>query len=148
MLLSKWQVGVVFAALIALACQSSVTVERRLDDTTEVQEDEVIDENGEPQERIFIVDKTGKQWDITHAVSKYGFDKHKFQFGLGPNAIPPILKPEFIRPGENGYPDQSDGFLMMGVNLEEDARAYPLSIMSSHEVVDDRFEETFVAVAY
>ncbi|RMD93530.1 MAG: DUF3179 domain-containing protein [Calditrichaeota bacterium] len=102
----------------------------------------------EEGEKIFIVDRTGKKWDVTHAVQTYGFEADKFQFGLGPFAIKPILDPKMKGPGDPGYPDDRETFLVLGTSLAGDARAYPISVMSWHEVADEVFGEKHVAVAY
>ncbi|RME00405.1 MAG: DUF3179 domain-containing protein [Calditrichaeota bacterium] len=99
-------------------------------------------------QKIYIVDQTGKRWDVTHAVEKYGFKAEAFQYGLGPDAIPPLLHPEMLSPGEPGYPGAHDSFLVLGARIEEEARAYPIDVMSRHEIVDEVFDATYVAVAY
>jgi len=99
-------------------------------------------------EKIFIVDRTGKKWDVTHAVNQYGFQADQFQFGLGPNAIPPLLNPQFLNPGEPGYPANFDETLIIGTRIKGDARAYPIFMMKTYEIVDEEFDSTFVAVAY
>ena len=115
--------------------------------------------NGEPAEvifepdssdttKIFIRDKTGKKWDITHAVNKYGFVPKRFQFGLGPFAILPILEPQFLSPEDPGYRSVGENEPVIGVDLNGIARAYPLSILRGHEIVDEKFASTYVAVGY
>ena len=99
-------------------------------------------------DRILIVDRTGKEWDVTHAVQKYGFVAENFQFGLGPFAIRPILKPEMLSPGDAGYPDPRETFLVLGTVINNEARAYPIPVMTWHEIADESFGETHVAVAY
>ena len=99
------------------------------------------------EEPIVIVDRTGKEWDITHAVSEYGFTADGFQFGIGPYAIPPIIDPLFLSPGDPGYPSDNETFEVLGVEIDGDARAYPITLMK-REVVDDWFGDTAVAVAY
>ena len=98
--------------------------------------------------RITLTDRTGKVWDITHAVKQYGFDPSLFRFGLGTNAITPILNPRFISPEENNYPAVSETMPVIGLAVSEEARAYPLYILNRHEVVDDRIANRNVAVAY
>ena len=98
--------------------------------------------------RIFIIDHTGKEWDVTHAVNEYGFKAEQFQYGLGPNAINPILEPEFISPGDPGYPSVDDDDLVIGTVINNIVRAYPISIIWKHEIVNDQFGMTYVAVAY
>jgi hypothetical protein len=106
------------------------------------------DSNNTDSGKIFIKDRTGKKWDITHAVNKYGFEPNKFQFGLGPFAIRPILNPEFLSPVDQNYPSNSANDLVIGTVINEITRAYPLSILVSHEVANDDFDRTYVAVAY
>ena len=98
--------------------------------------------------KVFIEDRTGKNWDVTHAQAKYGFVPEEFQFGLGPFAIPPILNPKMVEQGEIGYPGNNDNSQIIGTTLNGDTRAYPLDVLSRHEVADERFDSTFVAVAY
>ncbi len=97
---------------------------------------------------IFITDQDGYDWDITHAVQRYHWNPDLFRFGLGIERIKPINNPRFFLPGEQGYPDSLDTFMVLGVEIEKDARAYALSILKSHEIVNDWFGEQPVAVAY
>lgn len=109
---------------------------------------EVEKETGNNEERIFITDRTGKRWDVTHAWEKYGLDPAKFQFGAGPFAIPPILNPQFFDSEDPDYPDPAGTFLVIGFELFHDARAYPLLVLDNFEVANDRFLDTYVAVGY
>ncbi len=95
----------------------------------------------------FIVDRTGKRWDVGHS-SQYGFKASKYQFGLGPNAIRPIMLPTMLTPGQPGYPHDDDNFRVMGVVLGDLIRAYPIGPMSRHEVANEQFGQAHVAVAY
>ncbi len=99
-------------------------------------------------ERILIVDRTGEEWDITHAVKEYGFEPSKFQFGGGANSIPPILNPQFLLPEDQGYPPVDHPALVIGYEANNDARAYALSAMRKFEVANDMFGDTAVAVGY
>ena len=137
------------ALLVSLsACLTDETTIEYLQDPKP--EDEEIEDDPVQRDttQIFIVDQTGKKWEIGHAVRQYGFEPDRFEFGLGPNAIPPILEPQMIEPGEPGYPDRNSSFLILGTRLEEDARAYPLAVMAIHEIVDEDFDDLYVAVAY
>ncbi len=98
--------------------------------------------------KVFIIDVTGKSWEVTHAKEMYGMEPHLFQYGLGPYAIRPILDPEMLSKGERGYPADNDIFLVLGTEIDNDARAYPLEVMSYIEIVDEKFGNTHVAVAY
>jgi hypothetical protein len=97
---------------------------------------------------IFIRDHTGKEWDVTHAVENYGFEAEKFRHGLGPYAIRPILEPQFLSSEDPGYNDIDPDELVIGTSINSSARAYPLSVLLSHEIVDEQFVRTHVAVGY
>jgi hypothetical protein len=99
-------------------------------------------------DQIFIKDKTGKNWEVTHAVNNYGFDADRFRAGLGPSAIPPIIDPKMLNRGDFGFPKNDETFLIIGTTLNGDTRAYSLDALSRHEVADERFDSTYVAVAY
>jgi hypothetical protein len=101
----------------------------------------------EEEERIFLVGSY-KKWDITHAVKVYGFDPAMFDGGGRFSAITPINDPKMLEPGDPGYPGDSKDMLIIGFNYSDDARAYPLKVLASHEIVNDRFDSTAVAVAY
>jgi len=97
--------------------------------------------------QVYIIDNTGKQWNITHAIENYGMQAERFQFGLGPNAIPPILSPKFVSPNQSGFP-AGDSRLVIGFNLDGDIRAYPIDVLTRHEIADDKFGKINVAAAY
>ncbi len=105
---------------------------------------EVIRQDG----KILIKDQTGKTWDITHAVENYGFDPGVFRHGLGPTAIRPIQNPQMLRPGDPGYPQSSNETVVLGANLGNDSRAYPLNVLIRHEIANEQFGNEHVAVAY
>jgi hypothetical protein len=103
---------------------------------------DVITDSGQ----TFIVDNTGKQWDVTYAQEKYNMNASLFQYGLGPHAIKPINNPSFLSPGQAGYPKNTDTFMVLGVSINGDSRAYPMSVMGRHEVVNDKFGNLYIAV--
>lgn len=108
-------------------------------------DDESEDDDGD---RTVLVDQTGKEWDITHAVREYGMDPARFHFGLGPFAIPPILNPLMLTSGKPGFPPDDESFRVIGVVLSEEIRAYSIRKMSVVEVANEVFKEATVAVAY
>ena len=110
--------------------------------------DKLPEDRIETGESVFIIDRTGQRWDITHAADKYGFRAKNFQFGLGKNAIPSINYPDMYLPGEPGYPLANDDFTIIAARIRSDARAYPLFVMKSHEIVNESFAGQLVAVAY
>ena len=100
----------------------------------------------DPDDRIYIQDVTGKRWDVTDAERIYGMKAEDFQFGIGPNAIRPINFPAMFKPGDPGYPTQTDQVVVVGTVINEDARAYSLAQLNSHEVVNEVIggEDVFV----
>ncbi|RMF61547.1 MAG: DUF3179 domain-containing protein [Calditrichaeota bacterium] len=124
---------------LVVGCSSASEQESLFGSDPNVQED---------GDKILIIDRTGKEWDITHAVNVYGMNPDDFQFGLGPDAIRPILNPQHTQPGDPGHPDGNQTFLVIGTTINGDTRAYPIFVLKSHEIVDEQFGDTHVAVAY
>jgi hypothetical protein len=105
--------------------------------------------NGE-EEQIIITDQTGRAWDITHAFYEYGMSQEYFNFGIGVGAIPSVDNPQVV-PAQSGLtPDPDSEMPVFGVEMGGEARAYPVELLSSHEVVNDIFpgDGGYVAVAY
>jgi len=128
-------IAIVFLMIVAVGC-SGVTTESpvRVDG-----------------DRTIIVDRTGREWDITHAVEHYGMDPDHFNFGIGVGSIPSVDNPRVIGPGESGYPDKDSPLGVFGVNLSGIIRAYGIGELTSHEVFNDEYEEggyRYVSVAY
>jgi hypothetical protein len=98
--------------------------------------------------RILIQDRTGKLWDITYAVNELQMSADQFNYGLRPDAIPPIIDPQFSLPGDDDYPLDDALFLVLGVTVAGEHRAYRIAQLSSHEVVDDIAGETAFAATY
>ena len=98
--------------------------------------------------KIFIVDATNKKWDITNAVVKYNFKPEVFAHGLGPNAIRPINNLQMLSPGDPGYSGSANTNRVIGTSLNNDVRAYPLHVLINHEIANEAFGSTHVAVAY
>jgi hypothetical protein len=104
--------------------------------------------DGNDGKKIFITDKTGKRWDITHAVDTYGMNPSRFRFGLGPDAIRPINNPQFITSSDPNFPVSNGQFAVIGVNFSGDARAYPIRALTNREVVNDRSGSIAFAPVY
>ncbi len=87
------------------------------------------------------------QWfDMTDSL----IDPATFQFGIGKDTIPSIDAPEFVnaddpRLAERGVEGTTD---VLGVYLNGEARAYPVNVMSMHEVVNDNFGGEAFAVLW
>ena len=105
---------------------------------------EVLEEDG----KIFIIDDTGKKWDVTHAKEKYGMKPEEFQFGIGPFAIKPFIEPQMLTEKDQGYPALRDDFEVIGFTYNGESRAYPLDIMMEREVSNEIFGEAHLAVTY
>jgi hypothetical protein len=127
----------IMCILIVSACQEDST-------TAPFPGFEIIRENGQ----VSIKDQKGKIWNITHAVEKYGFIPENFQYGLGPYAFLPINDPQFLSPGDVGYPAAANDVIVIGYKDENITRAYSLNILVHHEIVNDMFHDVPVAVGY
>ena len=77
-----------------------------------------------------------------------GFDPAQFQFGLGPDRIKPINNPEFLSPGDSGYPSPEQTFRVIGTTIDGDSRAYPIGVLNSHEIVNDVFGDAHVTIGW
>jgi len=128
--------------LLIISCQETNTTSNN--EPAEV----IFEPDSSDTTKIYIRDYTGKKWDITHAVNKYGFIPERFQYGLGPLAILPILEPQFLSPEDSGYGSVKENESVIGVVLNGIARAYPLSLLRGHEIVDENFSTTYVAVGF
>ena len=102
----------------------------------------------EDPDRIIIVDKTGKEWDITTASRKYGLEADRFNYGLGPDAIPPLYFPEMLEEGDPEYPATSKWMLVIGAEINGDARAYKTIDLNLHEVVNEEIGGEYVFVGW
>jgi len=91
---------------------------------------------------------TDKAWDISFGLHYYGMDPRDFNFGLGPDAFPPIIDPTFLSPGDPGYPESTDNFSVLGIVVEGESRAYRQSTLRFNEVANDTFGNLAVAATY
>jgi hypothetical protein len=66
--------------------------------------------------------------------------------GPPPDGIPPIDDPRFLAPGDVHF--LADAEPVLAVEIDGDARAYPLQIMVWHEIVNDEIGGVPVAVTY
>ena len=66
---------------------------------------------------------------------------------LGKDAIPAILEPKFVSASEAGYwmePDEA----VLGVSVGGEHKAYPVTMLSRHEIVNDVVGGEPVAVTW
>jgi hypothetical protein len=66
--------------------------------------------------------------------------------GPGKDGIPSIDNPKFISQGSVNYLNDSD--LVVGVLLDNTIRAYPHNILNYHEIVNDQYGGTNLALTY
>jgi hypothetical protein len=136
-----------FVLIVSTSCsdtnspQTDIQIETKSDDETDSDPDSELDS-------ISLVDRTGKRWDITHAVNTYDMDPELFRFGLGPNAIEPLNNPEFISPGDREFPVSTGQFQIIGVNIDDEQRAYPISVVVRYEIVNDNVNENSFSAVY
>ena len=61
------------------------------------------------------------------------------------DAILPIYDPQFVSGSESGWPDDA---LVVGLEVDGDARAYPVSFLNRREIVNDHVGKTPVLVTW
>lgn len=105
----------------------------------------------ERNDRAIITDRTGRQWDITHARDTYGMNQAYFNYGLGIGAIPSVDNPSVLAEGDQGYPEPDSSIQVFGVNYNGEQRAYSVSALTRHEVFNDTYpgkSNQYVSIAY
>jgi hypothetical protein len=66
---------------------------------------------------------------------------------LGKDGIPAILDPVFLT-AQEAQIDMWDGEKVLGVSIDGDSKAYPLNMLSRHEIVNDSVGGKPVAVTW
>jgi hypothetical protein len=66
--------------------------------------------------------------------------------GPGKDGIAAISNPRFIPVQQAFYMNDDD--LVLGIRIGEEVRAYPHNILFWHEIVNDRFDDTFISITY
>jgi hypothetical protein len=143
-ILIKFRVLLILMIIFILSCSERST-STFSDDLALV---ETVDDTTGDGNKIYIVDRSDKRWDVSHAVNHYGFDPEQFRHGLGPFSIKPLLDPQLISPGESDYPGPNNISIVIGTTINGESRAYPLSTVVAFEIVDEQFDSIFVAVGY
>jgi len=78
----------------------------------------------------------GRSPDQHFDVTEFRLDPAKLDFGLGREVFAALIEPEFAPPSEMGD-WLSPRTKVLGVAIGDEARAYPLPLMRTHEVVND-----------
>ncbi|MBI2671418.1 DUF3179 domain-containing protein [Candidatus Woesearchaeota archaeon] len=64
----------------------------------------------------------------------------------GKDCIPSIDNPNFLKINEQNFMKSND--LIIGINLNNIQKAYPIKILNWHEIVNDNFENTPIVITY
>ena len=73
--------------------------------------------------------------------------KNEIRSGGPPkDGIPAIWSPRFVAADEASFVKDDDSII--GVNIDGEARAYPIKILNWHEVVNDRVADHPLAITY
>jgi hypothetical protein len=98
-----------------------------------------------------ITDRTGRDWDVTHARDVYSMNPSYFNYGLGIGAIPSVDDPTVFEEGDSGYPDPDSRIQVFGINRNGEQRAYSVSALTRHEVFNEVYpgeSNQYLAVTY
>lgn len=86
------------------------------------------------------------------SASTWNLDKHSIPVdeimsgGPPKDGIPALMNPNYVSAAEATYLREKEQ--VIGVNLNGDTRAYPLRIMSWHELVNDRIGDLPILVSW
>ncbi|NHJ48292.1 MAG: DUF3179 domain-containing protein, partial [Asgard group archaeon] len=72
--------------------------------------------------------------------------RHNCEYAPPKDAIPPIYEPKFVKTNQVDYID--DEGLVASVTIDKETRAYPISFLDYHEIVNDVIGDTHFAVSY
>lgn len=100
---------------------------------------------------FIITDRTGREWDVTHAYRLYNMDPGFFNFGIGIGAIPSVDNPRIIEEGDPDYPVDGSRIQVFGLDHNGEQRAYQVSTLTAHEVVNDVYpgkSDNYLAVTF
>jgi hypothetical protein len=134
--------SLVAAAVVFTACTS---------ETTSPQPSLAPVPKSQSENPAIIIDRTGREWDVTHARDVYGMNPAYFNYGLGIGAITSVDDPIVLEEGDSGYPAVDSRINVFGVNHNGEQRAYSVSALTRHEVFNDVYPgdaNQYVAVAY
>jgi len=93
--------------------------------------------------KTYIVDQRGEWWDVTQAES-LGFSPEGFQYGIGRHAFTPLTDSHVRKEGKR-LPGR---LRVIGVARGEEQRAYSVSRLTRHEIINSTLGGKQIAVAY
>ena len=142
---------VVGITAIAAVIPSGCTSETTIPPTSVPNPPQVPVPETEHKNPAIIIDRTGREWDVTHARDVYGMNPAFFNYGIGIGAIPSVDDPIVLEEGDSGYPSFDSRINVFGVNHNGEQRAYSVSALTRHEVFNDVYpgeSNQYLAVAY
>lgn len=93
--------------------------------------------------RVYIEDRKGELWDVTEA-KKRGFKPHRFEYGLGKDAIAPL--------GDEDLKDEkytkSSRSKVLGVTVDKESHAYSIERLVYHEIANTTISGKAIAAGY
>lgn len=101
----------------------------------------------ETREENFVNQVLTQDVKIDANGNKYLIPIEKIRFVLPPDAIPSIDNPKFLSP-EEALKNYGGEEIVIGVSYKGISKAYPLSILVWHEIVNDKFGDAPIAVTY
>jgi hypothetical protein len=69
-----------------------------------------------------------------------------FSGGMPKDGIPAILEPKFLKPNQVTFLEDSDH--VIGVQIGNETKAYPIKILNWHEVVNDTINGVPIVVTF
>ena len=93
--------------------------------------------------RVTITDQRGERWDITEAAA-LGFQPEKFRYGIGRHAFA-VLDDSHLQQSIHG---PAAGTRILGIADGREARAFSLTKMTEHEIVNSTLDGRPLAATY
>ena len=93
--------------------------------------------------QVFIVDQTGKKWDVSQAES-LGFNPQRFQYGIGKNAFT-TLNDSHVKADSESLKDHSR---VIGIKNETASHAYSVGRLRYHEIANTHIGDKPIAAGY
>jgi hypothetical protein len=97
----------------------------------------------EKEGRVFIIDQTGEQWDVTQAKS-IGFEPRNFQYGIGRHVFKPLGQGDWL----SGPWKAAFDFRVIGIADGNEAHAYAVDRLARHETANTVLSSRTVLAAY
>jgi hypothetical protein len=135
------------AVLLGLLCTAGVVSAEETAEIPNLHDRPIIEQEGKRLLWAGEDDVGDAEWfDMTDSL----IDPHRFQYGIGKDVISSIDEPEFVvfddaRLAARGITRETQ---VLGVEIDGIARAYPVDVMTMHEVVNDEFGDRAYAVLW